>query len=385
MLAFVILSLTTSRYDTVDPQFFFLLYGMSGAFKTTIAKLLFNIHEGFYNIAPMNLTITTAAAMRKIGTQFRDCVCLYDDVAPSTNPIKKNEMEAKIDVMSRSTGDSTGYIKMDGKNEQSMKALGLSVVTAEYIPIENNSSVARTLIMKFDKKKVNLKRLAKAQNKRNIYPTVIINYIAYICENGEEYMEDLEDAFHKACKEFSFLSNVHSRTPYNAAWLYAGYKMFLKYANSVDSTIFKSDELKVFEKDLIELMQGQKEYMQNQDAVPLYINAINEMLSTGEIVLSQIIIAEEKRKIADKKTNMIGYIDEDYVYLLPDTAFSKVNSFLSKQGKVFPITRVTLNQLLADDKLIIPNDDKSGSKTVKLTINGMRLKVLRFKKNTFYK
>jgi len=77
------------------------------------------------------------------------------------------------------------------------------------------------------------------------------------------------------------------------------------------------------------------------------------------------------------------YVDSTYVYLLPETAYNDVTSFLGRQGKVFPITAVTLNQILVKKGYIIPNKTKDGTKTIKVTINGIRITVLRFTKKNF--
>lgn len=384
MISFLLLSLTSSRFTDVEPEFIMLIYGLSGSYKTSITKLIFNIFKGYYNNAPMNVAITTPAAMEQNGTVFKDCVCLYDDIPQTNNPTVRTEYRDKVDRLARSTGDGTGRQKMNGNKKKTIKAGGLSAVTAEYVPMDNPSSVARSVILYFNEDNVNFNVYLDVKEQKSKYITFVTQYIEYIAACGDNYMSKLNEYYIEAYDTFEKLSIIHNRTPNIAAWLYASYKMFLGYANDISYKIFDSHELNHFKKDLVKLMEDQEQYMTEQNCINIFVSSLKEMLATGIVSLSEIITKENRKKTAHIKSNHIGYTEDKYIYLLPKSTLGAINSFLKRNNNVLPVTEGTLNKYLENSNMLIVNETKNGCKTVKISVNGQRHNVLKFESTLFY-
>lgn len=383
MISFLLLSLTTSKFAEFAPEFIMLIFGQTGTGKTTIAKLIFGIFKGFYDNAPMNLSITTSAAMEQNGIIFKDCVCLYDDIPPADNPTNRAENREKVDKLARSTGDRTGRQKMEGNKSLNNKPTGLSAVTAEYVPIDIPSSVARSLIMHFDGNDFDYDTYLEAKQNNSKYINFIIQYIEYIATYGNDYMDRLNKYYKEAYCLFENLSEIHGRTPNTAAWLYAAYKMFLEYAGTVSDEIFGKKELEYYKDDLVRLMKEQKQYMTDQDSIDVFVNSLKEMLESKTVSLGEIVV-EDKKNTARTSSNQIGFIDKKYVYLLPTSTFGKINMFLKQNNKVLPITESTLYKYLDNKGMLEKNKSNKGCKTVKLSVNGKRHNVLKLKASLFY-
>lgn len=382
LLSFNLLSFTCSKYGIDKPRFVLTLYGESGTFKTTLCLFIFCIYTEFYHNPPVNVKISTLPAIHHMQQRFRDCVCLYDDVAPSSDG--NDDMVRICESITRAVGDDTGRTVMGStKSIHNTKPAGLSAITAEFLPLKNKSDLSRAVIYELKRGSINTKKLTCIQKRKGIYVSMIADYIGWICTLGDEYMSDLMKFFHKGRKKYFKLGKIHGRVCDNFAWLYAGFKMFIKFADK-QYHLDKADIdkwHKTFYKAVKHAIKAQKEAMTERDDAALFIQTMNSMLRNNQIELAEVVLGENNKKEAKTSKSIAGYYDERYVYILPDIAYARSNQWLRTFDSGYSLPLPALQSKLITDGYAIASE--KGRQKSKLTINGERIQVLKCKRKHF--
>src|SRR5690606_12580021 len=115
------------------------------------------------------------------------------------------------------------------------------------------------------------------------------------------------------------------------------------------------------------------------DEVELFVRAMKELITTKTVVLADITLTGLRKNVSmgSDHLKVLGFRDARYLYLLHDSVFNQVCSHYNKQGKAFPVTQEALWNSLKHKNLLIPDRNKDGTKTVRITINGDRVSVIR--------
>lgn len=373
---------------TYKPEFIYYLWGESGSRKTSMSKIFFNIYEKYLDSVPINFT-STQPAMEELLVSFRDCVCLIDDIAPSTNNSEKQAIEKKLEAIVRAYGDSIGRQKMSSNREKvEMKPQGLVAITAEDNVVKSSSSMARCFIVRIAKDKVNLEKLTEAQNNRLSYPTAIKYYIEYISANFDTFIEKFKKNFlynYKLLMEK--FQNTHGRTIMSAAWLHSSFSSYIKYGLEKEYiSKSKAEEYITENSRMLNMMIKEQTQLVKQDnEIDLFVNGLKELLSTHKIRIPEVRLYGRRKTVELDYTDkgIIGFCDVENIYLFKDTSYAAVLSFYSKQKITFPVTLKSLLDGLYRKKLLKPDNNKDGTKTIRVTINGQRLSVIRLDRDKF--
>lgn len=385
MLAFNLLSLCKSQYQQERPEFVFLLYGTSGTFKTSISVYIFNIFKEYYSSPPVNIKVATEASLHRLMRQFRDCVLLIDDAAPS---VSGNEVTyKKCENIVRAVGDDTGRIVAGRNNKVNIyKPSGLIALTGEFVPLRDTSSISRCIIYKLEKGSINPKKLYKLQKNKDIYVQCVIDYISWICDNLDEYIAEITDLHVNYRKNLQKnLSKIHSRFPDNVSWLYAVFDMFCKFLidiYSVPKNMIKQWK-KIFKTAINRTIKENKLYLKQQNDAKLFIETLQNLINQKQVDLVPIIIKEKNKKSAIENPTTIGYYDDTYVYLKPEIAYASTSKWLSnniQSGYSLPL-QALLNSL-KEQNMIIPDSD--GRPKSRLCLSGTRIRVIKLKKEKYF-
>lgn len=390
-VSFTFLTLLTTklRERGQKPEFVYLLVGESGSRKTSFSKVAFNFHEKYLDNVPINLDLCTLPALEQTATQFKDCVCLFDDIPPANTKHEHSEQQRKLERLIRMYGDSIGRQKIQNASKIELKPSGLGVVTAESLITQSASSLARVLYIKANKKSVDLEKLTKAQKKRHHFPTAISYYLGYIAEFGDRYI----DRFLKKFQETRELliqetsHSVHGRLIDMAAWLHTSFINYIEYALYVTD---KYEDVERYENlnfsMLLEMINQQQSLITQDNDVNLFVSILKELMVTNKVKLAEIRL-NEKKKIVDvtDQTNIIGFADDQYLYFFKDTCFEKVKQHYEKNEKLFPTTLKTLLEKLVEKNLLVPDTNKDKTKTIKLSINKKRVRLIRINRELFEK
>ena len=96
----------------------------------------------------------------------------------------------------------------------------------------------------------------------------------------EQYVERLMTYFKQECENFKALSDIHGRLPYTAAWIFASYRLFLDYMESIDKSLVVDMDNNQFLEDLLTLMYDHKQYIKGQDDVSIFRSVVKDLLQT---------------------------------------------------------------------------------------------------------
>jgi len=381
-LAFQLLSLTTTLLinNPYKPSFIYYLHGRSGSRKTTLAKLFFNVFEGFKEIVPINFT-ATISAIEQLMLNFRDTTLLIDDIAPAVTKHDANEQKRKLEGIIRTYGDNVGRKK---NSRLDFTPQGFCAITAETNIIDNKSSYVRSYIVELESESVNLELLSFIQENKDSYSSFISEYIADI---SPLYMSQLVHNFKNNKKLFQDMGSyevAHGRSVEIAAWLLSSFQQFLLFGHKNRILIPQINLLenmkRVLHKWIIQT-SNTSSYITN---VIRFRNAVNELIASSQYAFVKLFRKDKKQSYKPVNTKIIGYKDEQYLYFLPDILCKALTSFYNGTDTPFNISKKQLIHELDEYGYIVSDNNIDNTKTVRININGSRVSVLRIEKKHFY-
>lgn len=388
-LSFTFLSCYKSLLDELPqkPEFLYYIHGQTGSRKTTVSKLFFNPFHDWEEV-PINFT-ATKPAMELTMVERRDTVTLIDDIPPSTNTFEKRNIETKVEAIFRSVGDSVGRQKMSSRMKKTeMKPQGLVAITAEDNIVKSASSQARGFFVQINRDTVDLKKLSKAQASHDHYSAAIYYFIEYISTDITKFTKRVVRRYQEYEKQFAMKhSNAHGRHIASAAWLQTSFHELLRFASKIHviSDFQKKRLLDENEEILDEKLKEMIKETDSNNEVELFVRAAKELIATKTIVLADIELKGKKKIVSLTKLSSkpVGYRDADYIYFLPESAFSLICSHYTKQQKLFPVTTKTLWTRLCEKKLLVPDRNQDGTRTIRITVNDDRISVIRIDRRRF--
>ncbi|MNW43491.1 hypothetical protein D3C74_206910 [compost metagenome] len=388
-LSYMLLSCYKSLLDQLpySPEFVYYTYGTTGSRKTASSKVFFNSFSDWERV-PVNFT-ATAPAIELQRMISRDTVLLVDDIPPTVSPQEMNAIQSKLEAIFRSTGDSTGRQKMVSPHQSiEMKAQGLVAVTAEDLYVKSASSLARGFFVKMDSTTIRLDKLSIAQHLHGHYSAMIYYFIEYISKDVNSFITRVADLFKKHEVYFArHHETAHGRQIASAAWLQTSFEIFLEFAQAHEvldddqMTEFLQENEDILDDKIVEMVK----HSHANGEVELFVRAIKELLASGSLLLADIKL-KGRSKIAELPSShpkALGYRDSEFIYLLSDSVYNRVCAHYAKQYKTFPVTQEMLWSSLHDKKLLVPDRNKDGTRTVRLTVNGDRIPVIRLNRSLY--
>ena len=390
LLAIALLSLTHSRQILTGDYFkgVCCIEAQTQSFKTTLASLFFDFLKG--READTNFEATITAIVRAIGN-CRDSVTIVDDYKPGASRAESRDMVKKISTIIRMASDDSGGIQKAGAKNTTVSntAHGLVVVTAEYINLEVQSSLARLLILELNKKEVDLDKLTYFQEHFDRYLSFVRDYIAYIASKSvDTFCDELARQFRKERhtlrrglddKDVS----VDNRTSDMCTWLWIIFLNFLDYALCVEA--LDGDRYAVLSEEAHSVFTGlmvrQAERVTVLDPVNQFFRGLQVLYDAKEVVISNL----EARKAdyhASNAEDAIGFRDNNVVYLKNNIAYQAVVAYYRRNGIDYKLSESSLRKALADRGYIIRKEDKR--LVHRKMVNHKSYQCIAFQRETFY-
>lgn len=335
------------------------------SFKTTLAALFLNLNNGLE--ADLNFEATTAAIVRTIGG-VRDATVILDDYKPGATRAESNDMLQKLSKVIRMCSDDSGGVKKAGAQNSTISNVAncLTVVTAEQIQLNVQSTLARLLVFEGNRKSVDVEKLTYFQTNQLKYKAFIEDYILYICEQGvDEYCKKLAQRF---------LLNRHTlrnqlpdkevlldnRTNDMCVWLYVSFCEFLDYALHVSAVNqeqfeeYSQEGVQIF----LSLMQKQGERVSELDDVKRFFKGLQILLETREVQIEKLQPRNNVFIVADSKT-AIGFSKKGFIFLKNNIAFQQVVAYYHRFGMNFGSSETALRKQLWDGGSIESTNEKT--------------------------
>ena len=306
------------------------IIGVSGSRKTSVCEAIFN------PLGETNCCASFEDTVASIVTAFKGCndsILRVDDLSHNTK--KQNEILEKI---LRISGDkSTGVKKIVGGKLSEGAENASAVITGEFLPKIQKSSLARLLVLKINENSVNLEKLTALQNNPDKWLSFQVYFIEYIEKNPKK-IQNLYETFKKFRKDiFQRFSNLwHPRCAVTMAWFKAGAELINEFMgfNFIDNEKLESGLYTLFQEVWADYGDGEPAY----NFIVTFLN----MLDEGELKLTKSLSAPDSIKE-----------DGGCIIFAFGVIYKKVISKIIENGNNSDISAKSLNKFLIQEKILI--------------------------------
>ena len=370
-----------SQTDVV-PAFALFLYGESGTHKTTAAALAMSHFGNFHAKNPPASFNDTGNQIRKKAFLVKDMPILVDDYHPVTSVQEKRQMAATAQTLSRAFGDGVdrGRLNADSSIKANTPPRSVAIITGEDLPAIGASGLARYFILDIDKEDIPVnKTLTELQEnaRQGWLQKAMRGYILWILKQADEMPERLHELFLKFREDIhKDSSGSHDRAPETVACILIGYQMMLNYMRDlgVFDTETAAKMLKHARRTLVDASRKQTADLQSEKPTRIFLDNLAELLSSKQVALKDLTNFEAKDPPPNEK--MIGYMDGEYYYLLPNVAFGAVQKLCREQGQEFPVSLKALYKHLRTDGVLKVRTQQDGNMTISKRIGNKTERVL---------
>jgi hypothetical protein len=356
LLALVYLSVLCEalRGAGIEPSFLLWLYGGTGTRKTSLA-LLFLLHFGDFGMkSPPASFKDTANALEKKAFAAKDTLLLIDDYHPEASSYEAQKMAQTAQRVLRMFGDRIGRGRLTAsiQFQKDYPPRGMALVTGEDLP-SGESSVARFLGIELSQGAVDLKALTQSQQEGPYLQEAMRGYIEWLIPQMDVLPDKLHAQFLEKRIEFQEKA-THGRSGEAAAWLSIGFGMMLKYmqfaeaCNSEVVTTLSTDAEQVFS----HLISSQNELITQEQPVEIFIEVLKELFASSKVRLTRLTPGGDEAPYGTSIGELLGWYDDQFLYLLPEQAYNVVNQFLAKRSQRLPVTIKILWRQLEKEKMI---------------------------------
>lgn len=348
-----------------EPCFSFYLIGKTGSYKSSLSKLLlcfFGILN-YADTAPVTFLDTQNAIGRKLAVGA-DLPLLLDDRRPTNNTGDKIRYEGIEKYVSSAIGDraTRGRLNADSTAKVSYTAKSNLIVTAEEAFVNiGSSSIARSVSIELEPNTVDFRELQNLQDNPEHFNKVMQLYIQWIIQRYDQIEKASNDLLRQYREVFSEAGHARLATAFSQLMLgYSMYLLFLKDNQQVNDTEM-NEQLSVAQSVFLDMCDKQSKKVESEKPTTLFIDLLKEMLETKRVQIADLRESHTDGTVSlTTRTTTIGYRDEDYIYLIPQVAYTQVYSFYSEGGYTFPASKTSLWKMLQDEGKIAPELPKSG-------------------------
>ena len=346
-----------SQTDIV-PAFALFLYGESGTHKTTAAALALSHFGNFHAKNPPASFNDTGNMIRKKAFYVKDMPILVDDFHPVTSVQEKRQMSSTAQGLSRAFGDGAdrGRLNADTTLKISTPPRSVAMITGEDLPAIGASGLARYFILDIDKGDIPVgPEMTEIQERarQGYLQKAMRGYIQWLLQQTDGMPARLHDLFLRLRDDIHRESSgQHDRAPETVACILIGYQMMLNYMR--DLGLFTTEEavkrLAHARGKLMEASQAQARDMESEKPTRIFLDSLAELMSSKQVALKDLTNVEAKDPPPTER--MIGYLDNEYYYLLPNVAFGAVQKLCREQGTEFPVSLKALFKHLRTDGIL---------------------------------
>ncbi len=342
------------------------LHGPSGQKKSEIAALGQSHFGDFPRLRPPASFEATPNAIERILFAAKDALVLVDDYHPAADRRQQERMSAIAVRLLRSAGNLSGRPRMrpDTTLRPELAPRALPLVTGECLPA-GHSTVARMFPIPIEPDTVNLKELSQAQARRGLLPIAMGSYVRHVAARHDEFRDRLPSRFRDLRDRALSAVRGHAREPGQVAHLFLGLEAAVEFAVGV-TAISRSTADEILAdawSNLLKLALEHASEVHLETPQDLFLALLRDGLVARRIyvetlsgdeppgpgawgwepdVSSEGLPAFRRPRAADR----IGFVDDDWVYLLPEAAYRYVTVAARASGRTFPVEMRTLHRRL---------------------------------------
>jgi hypothetical protein len=354
------------------------VHGKSGSFKSVIAALAL-CHFGDWSgrdgrlRLPANF-ISTANNILMNAFQAKDTLLVIDDFAPGNTPREMRERDEVASRLLRSLGNRAARGRMiDGRRYQAdFPPRCLALITAEDVP-PGQSVLARGIGIRVyvpprgtEERSAIEARISQAQEvESKLYPHAMAAYILWIQRHWDELSKQLPVAAAIHTKEI--VASGHGRLADAFGKLSAAVDTALVFFQDagVLSEAQARERQHIATEALQRIIAEHAGQIESLDPCLILAETLQEQIDGMEWYLApfEVTITPDGQETAFYDpplpgAKLIGWEDEQYVYLLPKTVKSIMDMY-NRLGTPFPVGRNTLYARLEEKGWLLPGRQDS--------------------------
>lgn len=356
--------------------------GPTGSLKSTMSALFLSHFGDFTELTLPGQWSSTANALERRAFILKDLPFIIDDYAPQLDHRRANEMEAKAHRIIRAAGNRGGRQRLTGDmtERQTYDPRCLIISTGELTP-SGQSLAARYFTVEMHQDKINLEKLSAAQRIKALYPQAMSAYLHWLAPRLDDTLEmsrELWEGYRNAAQ-----TGAHLRVPEMIAWLALGFDLFLKFQREMgslgDTYDLENEAWEVFTK----LAQAHGRLIEGEKPTLKFLNVLRELFIQKRVYLQGIdgncpqdweSLGWQAYDEPAPNGEFIGWADNDYLYLMPETTFKAIQRTIREQGGFLGVGKNELFKNLSREGFIEP--DKNGENTRVKEICGRSRRVI---------
>jgi len=377
--------------DLLKVNFSLWLYGPTSSKKTTLAALALS-HFGIFDYCSLPFCWeSTINSLEKVCFALKDSMVVLDDFKP---PGGASEAQANVRAAARliyNVGNRSGRGRLapDLSAKPIFYPRGLVVITGEMLlPGQRQSATARYLGIEFDLKKTPIDEevLTEAQEEAAsaLYSAAMSRFLSDLAPNLEGELEKMRAAWQG--NRAAFQNGGHARIPETLAWLAVGFEVatgfFVRQGAISGDQGYEMNRRawKVFQA----LGEKHSRIIEGERPTLKFLEVLNELFLTSKIYAEhrdyqggkppQEALLGWQGLDPAHNAYLVGYADEEMVYLLAETAYRAVAEAVRGQGDYLGFGKNEMLKALAREGLIEP--DKNGENTRNKYIQGGSKRVI---------
>jgi NrS-1 polymerase HBD domain len=330
--------------------------GPSGAHKSSLAALMMSHFGPFSRAHPPESWESTANALERLSFLAKDTVLWIDDYAPQPSAKEAHDQERKAQRVIRAQGNLSGRGRMraDMSLRPQYYPSGVILSTGELHPT-GTSTFARLLQLDVAKEDINLKSLTVSQAESHLLAEAMAAYIGWLQPQLDTLPAVLKSRWTELRAEALPQLTHHSRHPEVYAHLATAWELFLRFATeqAVLTEQERQEHWFIGRDTLMLAINRQRLDAEAEDPVHRFCSHLKEAFIQGKAYLDDVnggyptdagqwgwtmqsFPHHDGTSNAEWKpstgASMLGWIDQDFLYLLPDAAYRLVFENLQRAG-----------------------------------------------------
>ena len=365
----------------VAPAFALFLYGQTQSRKSTAAALALSHYGNFHAKNLPGSFNDTANKIRLPAFLLKDMLFVVDDYHPVASQQEKRQMAATAQALSRAFGDGAdrGRLNADGTIKASKPPRCVAIITGEDLPSIGASGLARFFILDIDKEDIPVtKELTALQEaaRQGMLQRAMRGYIKWLAKQTDTLPERLHELYIRFRQDAQGNDGtLQGRAPETVACILIGYSMMLNYMRDVGAlTDEEAQKMLLHARQVLtESSRKQSKDMESEKPTRIFLDSLTELLASKTVVLKDLTSRMDFKP--SPGVDMIGYMDADYYYLLPNVAFGAVSRLCREQGVEFPVSLKALYKHLRTDN-VLRTAPESDTPTRNRWIDGKAVRLL---------
>jgi hypothetical protein len=335
------------------------LVGETLSRKSSLAALVLNHYGDF----PSKLTLPmswswTRTALEIATYQLKDALIVIDDYAPDAHS-RDIATTARAIIRDLGNQSSRGRATRDITARRQYVPRGLVLATGESFPSGGESLAARVLILRVARDTVNNVALSAAQEER-ARTQLRHGQSGYVHWLGTQFQPDFVPRMKDALASLTATARAEAgggpgRMAETIASLQLGWAFGMRYA--VEIGALTTQEADRYQREawqtLLTSGQSHTQFVEERQPHRLYLQRLYAVLQQGDALLLPKGIKREAVEVRGREV-VVGWHDEAWLYLIPETAYSVVARVSRDMGEDFPVPLEQMDRIFLEHKLTDP-------------------------------